>query len=521
MPTSASTKPPCQHLGRDRATSSVAQAAVLALAVLALPGQAVARDYSTRQATPPQSSGPAWTSATAPLPPGAVGDVADLGSVSCPAPQSCYAVGYYLSHRGPAPLVEHLDGSTWVPEAPPLPKGSTGYGGYLTKINCPIAGTCVAVGYTEGTYVTAFTDVLQAGTWAPTTLPPPRVPEKYVTPRQAGMYLGSLSCQGLWCEAVGTYALSGPQSSPSPSSWADPPTDAKSLPLLATWSVGRWHTTIAPWPGSARTAHGALNDVACWARGYCAAIGAYLQPGRGRQTGFIEMISPKGDSPVLPPAHQGLGAQQLTVLSSVACARSGGCAISGSLRYRTASSTWYQQGLVEDLAAGHWRAALLGSPSSTDAGQVTLGPAACPASGTCLAVGDRQELTKSFMTTAPVVASLSKGAWSLQPVPLPPSTSPGPVPPSGQLSSVSCTGPEHCLATGTYVAPTDVEVPLIEEGSPGHWVPREVPLPKGGVLGLGAKGYGSSACNGQLCVAVGGYTSPTSGQMPALVALGR
>jgi hypothetical protein len=105
------------------------------------------------------STDPAWAGSTAPTaglspaPTAPVGDGVLLSSVSCPAAGSCVAVGHYTSvTTGNVPLAETLSGGSWTATAAPIaglspPAGNSG--ARLTKVSCPAAGTCVAI----GTYV--------------------------------------------------------------------------------------------------------------------------------------------------------------------------------------------------------------------------------------------------------------------------------------------------------------------------------------------------------------------------------
>ena len=93
---------------------------------------------------------------TAPLPPHAVPNSepnelnSPLASVSCAALDDCAAVGSYVLKAGGTPhgllLTEH--GGTWKASALVLPAGARASGGvFLSSVECPSRGNCVAIGY--------------------------------------------------------------------------------------------------------------------------------------------------------------------------------------------------------------------------------------------------------------------------------------------------------------------------------------------------------------------------------------
>jgi hypothetical protein len=91
--------------------------------------------------------GTSWAVSATARPPGAVSEYG-LSGVSCPAPGSCTAVGWYQTTSGDQwPLAEHWDGTSWAVQPTAVPAGATFAG--LASVSCPSAGDCMAVGETS------------------------------------------------------------------------------------------------------------------------------------------------------------------------------------------------------------------------------------------------------------------------------------------------------------------------------------------------------------------------------------
>ena len=77
-----------------------------------------------------------------PQPTGSAGTF--LTGVSCPSPTSCFAVGSYDVSGTEKSLVEHWNGSAWGIMTSPNPTGATT--SYLVGVSCPSPNSCFAVG---------------------------------------------------------------------------------------------------------------------------------------------------------------------------------------------------------------------------------------------------------------------------------------------------------------------------------------------------------------------------------------
>jgi hypothetical protein len=89
--------------------------------------------------------GTTWVRQPAPNPRGS--DISELNGVSCPSVSTCTAVGDWASNADQIPsatLAVHWNGTTWGLEATSNPPG--GRINTLNGVACPSTETCVAVG---------------------------------------------------------------------------------------------------------------------------------------------------------------------------------------------------------------------------------------------------------------------------------------------------------------------------------------------------------------------------------------
>ncbi|MGH3298485.1 MAG: esterase/lipase family protein [Trebonia sp.] len=209
-----------------------------------------------------------WTAAEAPTPggPPGVDDNAALQGVTCPAPGSCVAVGYYGQEGSGSGLIETLSAGTWTPATAPLPAGQPGPGATLYGISCSAPGNCVAVGsYTGQDHAEHdLIETLSGGAWTAATAPLP-----------AGFATGTLLAVA--CPASGGCVAAG---------------EAGEHALIETLTDGAWTPVQPPLPTGASSREARLSGVACPADGTCVATGFYTGPdgyhllGLAETTGF-------------------------------------------------------------------------------------------------------------------------------------------------------------------------------------------------------------------------------------------
>lgn len=136
----------------------------------------------------------------------------------------------------------------------------------------------------------------------------------------------------------------------------------------------------------------------------------------------------------------------------------------------------------------------------------------CPASGTCLAVG--QVTAKSGGATDMLVERLANGTWTPEQAP-PPLPAKADTAGSALLNAVVCSSPSSCTAAGAYSTSIPggsdtADTAVAETLSGTTWTPASVPLPPGAgqdneadLIGLACPATGA-------CVAAGGNFSSGS-----------
>jgi hypothetical protein len=92
-------------------------------------------------------------------------------------------------------------------------------------------------------------------------------------------------------------------------------------------------------------------------------------------------------------------------------------------------------------------------------------------------------------------------AWATQTAPIPSSAI------SGELSSVSCTAVNSCLAVGSYEASTGISQTLAERWNGTAWNISSTPNPTGAT---GSYLSGISCYTATLCTAVGHYVNKSN-----------
>jgi hypothetical protein len=330
----------------------------------------------------------------------------DLVDVDCATPTFCVAIGTYVDNSPEAlylPLIETWDGEQWTPSSPALPDDS-GFmvDSLLADVDCPAAGTCVAVGHydesVDGSDVPLVL-ALSGGTWTTPALGLPAGSEGV---------LKAVHCPNISsCIAVGEEITA----------------DSDSEPLVVTgpvtWTVD---TTLGfPLDVEVTEPRAGLGEVSCRAPGDCVAAGSYFT-NDGRTLGLVEVLSAGTWTPkaVAPPAlgDPNTPAQNPRVnLTSVSCASTcaavgqydvevdGGPATSTRPLLVTISGTTnpvVQRGAVPDDAEG--------DPIGSE-WMVT-----CTVGDRCLGTGF-YEVNPGL--SAPLLSTLDAGAWSASAAPRP------------------------------------------------------------------------------------------------------
>jgi hypothetical protein len=343
-----------------------------------------------------------------------------LFATSCSSASACSAVGSYASSTTglPMPLAERFNGTSWQQQAIPVPAGTQWAD--LSGVSCPASFSCVAVGTLHISGIShAWVMAWNGSAWQQQTAAIP--------PGSKVSGLASVACQSsVVCTAVGNYAL-----------YQKP-----SQTLAEAWNGAQWQLESSP-NTSANT--NKLLSVACSSASSCLAVGygddtsGVERPLAERWGGTAWQIQPT-------PNPGGSGA----LLQGVACATSTSCTAVGAT-----STSASQQTLAEHYDGSAWL--IQPTPAPRGAAASSLAGIACPASGSCLAVGT---FSPDGTHNDTLIERQSGSTWTVQ-------GSPNASGAFGSfLQGVACTLTTACQAVG-YSEPTSTTVATLAEGYSG------------------------------------------------------
>jgi hypothetical protein len=277
---------------------------------------------------------------------------------------------------------------------------------------------------------------------------------------------------------------------------ATPPPPPPAGPASPAWG----HAEQAP--GIATLDHsgaGALEAIACPAKGACSAGGFYSDGASNKQQGFVideasGLWGAAQDVPLVPQLNTGGTADVLTV----ACLAAGECGTGGF--YRDATGL---EGFIGSEVSSTWDGSIE-LPGS--GGYAQIDAMACPAFGRCVAGGyiadthgNRQpfvdQQSGTWPVAAPVPGNLNKGSL-------------------GEVTSLSCTSLGSCAAGGFYTDAKFGRHAFVVTQAHGDWGPmQEVAgsLNKGDSAQVNQVSCGVSPklVSTITCAAVGFYTTST------------
>lgn len=448
----------------------IALAVLICVPVLSMSGTASATVRQTSVAT----GGSAWVPEEAPVPSNAYESNGPyLSSVACPTANQCVGVGDYYSASDGVGVAEGIidtitaTGASYIEAPLPIP----GTRGALVSIFCATISSCVAVGSfsTNGSEVGGLIDTLADGAWTATQAP---------MPSGGGVQLTQVTCPTPGtCVAIGEYSLSG--------------SEFPGVGLIETLSDGTWTDAIAPLPSNAGggQSNQILRDLSCPNATSCVAVGDYPDT-EGNTQALIETLADGTWTPVeatLP--SDGSSVNQGASLNGVSCPGVSSCVAVGY--YGNGSNP---SGLIETLSAGAWVPTSASLPASATGVQLTA--VACPAMGSCVAVGTREPDNLGLAET------LHRGGWTAADVPVPPNAARGG--PGPGLSVPACPTMRLCVSVGTYTAKHNLTLGLIEKFARRRMTVVEAPLPSNGSQNSGLDAIACPAV--RHCVAVGGYS---------------
>lgn len=369
----------------------------------------------------------------------------------------------------------------WTPTEIPLPPNGVFFSQRGFSLACPAVGVCVAVWsyYDVNQNGFGIIETLSGGTWSQIEAPLPANASA-----NPNVVLDTPVCPTVdSCVVVGSY------------------TDSNGNPhgLIETLSGGTWTPTEAPLPANASlNPYIGLHAVACPQVNTCIAVGGYVDANGNNQI-LIETLATgtwtasEGELPA-----NAATTNERAYITQVVCPDAGGCVTTGN--YTDSANN--QHLVSESLSNGTWTATEipfhLGARETLQ--QVYISGLACPAVGSCVAVGAFTIGNPGRYGDGPgIIDTLSQGVWTTRDAPIPN------LPPDkwgSQLSDVACSGVGACVAVGNYNNPQLIGGPgLIDTLSSGKWTASTVPPP------VRSDSYlGSVACPATgSCVATGFY----------------
>src|SRR5215472_8907806 len=446
-------------------------------------------------------NGSKWRIQPIPSPSGAARSA--LLGVSCVSPSACEAVGVTISRSGARRAVaERWNGAKWQIQPVPSPGG-----GYLSGVSCTSPAACTAVGgSTPGTPGKALAERWDGSSW-----------QVQPTPSPAGhAFLSGVACtSSSACTAVGgsdagtlaerwggtTWSTQATPNPPQGGGFLD---GVACLSASACTAVGnsnagnlaeRWNGTswsIQPTPNPAGAQFTFLNTVACASASACIAAGAYID-----SSGAFRALAERwnGTSWAIQPTSR-LPGGAMSLLIGVACTSATGCTAVGysAPNHRNVVNHPSPATLAERWNGTTW--SIQPTPNPPGAAGGNLNAASCVSGSACIAVGS----TSNSRGTSLTLAQRWNGrTWRIQPTPSPAD--------GGNLIGVSCPSRSSCLAVGGHANPFNTFVPsgtLAERWNGSTWSIQPTPNPPGGGWFL----TGVSCTSPSACTAVGGRLAP-------------
>jgi hypothetical protein len=263
---------------------------------------------------------------------------------------------------------------------------------------------------------------------------------------------------------------------------------------------------IAQPANAAAASDSILIGVACSGRGYCSAGGSYTDSRGNGQAMVVTESAGRWGRAVEVKLPRGAASDPDAEVNGVACTSGGNCEAVGY--YQTTSGS--DAGFLLSQRRGAWASAQAATPLPGGTTASWLYAVACPATGSCEAVGDAYSHHAGIV--AGMVLTQARGRWTKYRA----LTEPGGGP---DLTGIACTRPGACVADGFYYPSSEQTVTravgYVESG--GNWgAGRMVPEPKNG-SGTDA-GFTSASCMPRgSCLAAGGYATRSAGYPLAAV----
>lgn len=310
-------------------------------------------------------------------------------SVACVSSNACMTVGSYLTANGSRrPWSGEWTGSKWSTVAVPLPAG--GVTGNLSAISCTALTSCLALGsYSDGSLSHMLAETWNGSAWK-------------IAPVASQFSAALVEVDAMACvSATDCVAVGHTQQA------------SQGGPVATTWNGSTW-TPMAE-PEVAGSIYSRLSGISCLSAADCVAVGYYTD-----SSYVVHALAERWDGSGWTDLHA-VSSLAYPELTSVDCMSGSFCMAAGSTSTGSGNST-----LSETWNGSSWT--LANSLSATSFTSVS-----CTSSASCVAVGGSDGSEASAATWNGV-------RWT--------KTTPARHAAFSQLESISCTGPAWCLAVG-------------------------------------------------------------------------
>ena len=318
-----------------------------------------------------------------------------------------------LRRRGIAALLLTAAGLLAQAAGSPGAAAATTSQAVLIGVSCSSADACVAVGtLLKGPPVTAgfpLAENWNGKTWTVKATPNPK--------GSTNSNLFAVSCiSATTCMAVGSY------------DHAAAPTGA---PFTELWNGKAWTIRTAPSPGGDNS-NSSLIGVSCISARYCVAVGSTIAGGHNNAYSEVWNGKTWRIKPTPRPRRT-----TYSDLGTVSCRSATFCMATGNYQVHSSSKS---RTLAEEWNGRAW--AIKATPNPHDGVNGDGIPSvACSSPSACIAVGGYG--TANGRAALSLVEAWNGRAWAIK-------ASPHPKGASSNLSGVSCTTANSCLAVGSY-----------------------------------------------------------------------
>lgn len=356
-----------------------------------------------------------------PVPSGASPTESPVGSISCPTPTTCTAVG--VTQSGAPFAVTETSGIWGTPQLIELPAGAISG---TFAITCPSKDNCLAAGSYETSSGAVMPSLVEesSGVWGEATTVTPPLDALTGTFEQA--YLVTPWCASAGnCEVVGVYLGS---------TWEL---------MAATERAGRWTTSasLGKSMGPVIDTGGRIGGGFTWT---CTSLGNCVIVS---DTEALRQIHGCWGSPITL-SDAGLPQNSGFEVAGVGCTTASNCIAVGRV-YEVFSyqrPIWWAATVTE--SSGTWGSPELGQGALSDYSAISC------LSTQCVVTGDASSYSDFDSYNIPLAVTWSNGVWSsptLESIPLPGSNTND----SSSFGAVSCPDLTQCVAVGEvadYVA---------------------------------------------------------------------